>query len=125
MTYREMCEARKEKMQQRQNSDLISVRFPGVSSIIVAMEHHKKGMDGILLSRTLNFSPETHAYFRAECLNRECRDCTDGFDLEQVIVSMIGGHASSRKGELYCEGNSLTSGSVNITYNVTIRYNAG
>ncbi len=117
-----MCDARKERMQKRHDAGLISVRFPGVSSIVVDMEHHRNGISAILLLRTLNFSSDSHAYFHVECLNRDCKDCTDGFDLDHVVAAMIRGHASSREGELDCEGNGLTSSHVNISYKVTIQY---
>jgi hypothetical protein len=123
MTYREKCDARMERTQQRLDAGLISKRFPEVSSIVVDMKHHRKGMIAILLLRTLNFSSDSHAYFHVECLNRDCKDCTEGFDLEQVIAAMVRSHAFSREGELDCEGNGLTSGHVNINYKVTIQYN--
>lgn len=123
MTYREKCDARLEKMQQKQDAGLISKRFPDVSSIVVDIEHHRKGIMGILLLRTLNFPSDSYAYFHVECLNRDCKDCTKGFDLDQVVAAMVRSHASSREGELGCEGNGLTSGHVNINYKVTIQYN--
>jgi hypothetical protein len=123
MTYREKCNARMERTQQRLDAGLISRRFPEVSSIVVDMKHHREGITAILLLRTLNFSSGCHAYFHVECLNRDCKDCSQGFDLDQVVSNMIRSHAFSREGELDCEGNSLTSGHVNINYKVTIQYN--
>ncbi|HAM49392.1 MAG TPA: hypothetical protein DCP92_01340 [Nitrospiraceae bacterium] len=111
-------------MQQKHDAGLISKRFPDVSSIVVDMEHHRNGISAILLSRTLNFSSDSYAYFHVECLNRDCKDCTGGFDLDQVVAAMIRSHTSSREGELDCKGNGLTSGHVNIRYKVTIQYNA-
>jgi hypothetical protein len=118
-----MCDAKKERMQQRHDAGLISKRFPDVSNIVVDMEHHKKGISAILLSRTLNFSSDSYAYFHVECLNRDCKDCTERFDLDHVVAAMIRSHTSSREGEWDCEGNGLTSGHVNISYKVTIQYN--
>jgi len=123
MTYREKCDARMEKTQQRLDAGLISKRFPEVSSIVVDMRHTRRGIIALLLLRTLNFSPGCHAYFHVECLNRDCKDCTEGFDLEQVVAAMVRSHTLSREGELDCEGEGLTSGHVNITYKVTIQYN--
>ena len=124
MTYREKCDARMERTQQRLDTGLISKRFPEVSSIVVDMKHRREGITAILLLRTLNFLSDSHAYFHVECLNRDCRDCTEGFDLEQVVTAMVRSHAFSREGELDCKGNGLTSGRVNINYKVTIQYNA-
>lgn len=123
MTYREKCDARMERTQQRLDSGLISKRFPEVSSIVVDMEHHRNGISAILILRTLNFSSGSHAYFHVECLNRDCKDCTEGFNLDQVVAAMVRSHAFSREGQLDCEGNGLTSSHVNISYKVTIQYN--
>jgi hypothetical protein len=123
MTYREKCGAKLEIMQERQDAGLISQRFPDVSSIVVDMEHKRNGISAIHLLRTLNFSSDSHAYFRVECLNRDCKDCTDGFHLDQVVAAMIRSHTPSKEGELKCDGNGITSRQVNITYKVTIQYN--
>lgn len=123
MTYREKCDARIEKIQQKQTSGLISRRFPEVSSIVVDMRHHRKGIREILILRTLNFWSGSNAYFHVECLNMDCKDCTQGFDLDHVISSMIRSHASSREGQLDCEGIGLTSNHVKIDYKITIQYN--
>jgi len=123
MTYRERCDAKLERTREMQDAGLISERFPEVSGIVVNMEHNRTGISDIHLSRTLNFFSDSHAYFRVECLNRDCRDCTDGFHLDQVVAAMIRNHASSKEGELNCEGNGVTSRQVHINYKVSIQYN--
>ncbi len=122
MAYREGFDDRTERMQQKHDAGLVSKRFPEISSIVVDMEHRRSGISPILILRTLNFSSGSHAYFHVECLNRDCKDCTEGFDLEQFVAAMIRGHSSLREGRWECEGNSLTSGHVNISYKVTIQY---
>jgi len=122
MTYREKCDARTERIQQKHDAGLISKRFPEISSIVVDMEHRRDGISAILILRTLNFSSGSHAYFHVECLNRDCKDCAEGFDLDQVVAAMIRSHSSSSNGRLDCEGNGPTSGHVNISYKVTIEY---
>jgi hypothetical protein len=87
------------------------------------MEHHKKGIDAILLLRTLYFSSDSPAYFHVECLNMDCSDCSDGFDLDSVVASMIRSHTATRHGALDCEGHGIMSSHVNIDYKVTIQYN--
>jgi hypothetical protein len=124
MTYREKCDAKLGRMQEREDAGLISQRFPEVSNIVVDMQHNKKGLSAVHLLRTLNFFSDSHAYFRVECLNRDCKDCTEGFHLDQVVAAMVRNHTSSKEGELNCEGNGITSRHVNISYKVTIRYNA-
>ncbi len=122
MTYREGYDERAARMHRKHNSGPMSKRFPEISSIVVDMEHRRSGISPILILRTLNFSAESHAYFHVECLNRDCKDCSEEFDLEQVVAAMIRSHSSLRGGRWDCEGNSLTSGHVNISYKVTIRY---
>ena len=124
MAYREGYDERAERMQQKHDTGLISKRFPEISSIVVDMEHRRSGISPILILRTLNFSSGSHAYFHVECLNKDCKDCTEGFDLDRVVAAMVGSRASSREGQLDCDGNGLTSGHVNISYKVTIQYNA-
>ena len=122
MNYREKSEARMERARHRIESGLISKRFPEVSHIVVDMRHTRKGMMALPLLRTLNFSADSHAYFHVECLNKDCKDCIEGFDLDMVIASMVRSHSSSREGELDCKGDGLTSGHVHIAYKVTIQY---
>jgi hypothetical protein len=123
MTYREKCDERTERMQQKHDAGLISKRFPEVSSIVVDMKHRRSGISAILILRTLNFSSGSDAYFHVECLNRDCKDCAEGFDLDQVVAAMVRSHTSLREGQLDCDGNGLTSRHVNISYKVTIQYN--
>ena len=122
MNYREKSDARIERTRLRIEAGLISKRFPEVSSIVVDMRHTRKGMMAHPLLRTLNFSADSHAYFHVECLNKDCKDCMEGFDLDMVIASMVRRHALSREGELDCKGDGLTSGHVHIAYKVTIHY---
>jgi hypothetical protein len=122
MTYREQCDARKEKMQQIQEAGLVSECFPDVASIVIDMKHDRKGIEWVHLSRTLNFSPKSHAYFHIECLNRDCKDCIRGFDLYQFIAVMVRNHTTLKEGSFACEGNNVTSGHLNISYTVAIEY---
>jgi hypothetical protein len=123
MNYREKCDARMERTRHRVEAGLISKRFPEVSSIVVDMRHTRRGMMALPLLRTLNFSADSHAYFYVECLNKDCKDCIEGFDLDLVITSMVRSHALTKEGELDCKGEGLTSGHVHIAYKVTIQYN--
>jgi len=122
MTYREQCDARKERLQQIDEAGLVSERFPEVSSIVIDMKHDWKGIEWIHLLRTLNFSPKSHAYFHIACLNRDCKDCIHGFDLNQFIAVMVRSHTALKEGSFACEGNNITSGHLNISYKVAIQY---
>ena len=75
----------------------------------------------ITVLRTLNFWPNSYAYFNIECLSKGCLD--GGFDLNQVITMMIRSHKDSGEGELVCDGNNLSPDHSNIHYKINIRYN--
>jgi hypothetical protein len=121
MTNSEKNAARKERVQQRLESGLISEHFPEVSSIVINMKNSYKRMNSNSILRTLNFLPSSYAYFNIECLSEGCRD--GGFDLNQVIAMMIRSHKDSGEGELDCDSSSLSPGHSHIHYKVNIQYN--
>jgi len=123
MNYREKSDARLERNRHRIEAGHISKRFPEVSSIVVDMRQTGKGMMAVPLLRTLNFSADSHAYFHVECLNKDCKDCPEAFDLDVVIDSMVRSRTLSREGKFDCKGDGLTSGHVQIAYKVMIKYN--
>lgn len=124
MTYREKCEARLERIQRRKEAGLVSARFPEVSSIVFDIKHYKQETSASRLSRTLLFWPDSSAYFHVGCLSKDCKDCTDGLDLDKDVAAMVKSHTSSREGKFECDGNGLTSSPMNIRYKVTISYNS-
>src|SRR4030043_1471425 len=121
MTNSEKNAARREKTQQKLESDLISEHFPKVSSIVIDVRNCYGKINPITVLRTLNFWPNSHAYFNIECLSKGC--LAGGFDLDQVITMMVRSHKDSGEGELICDGNNLSSDHSNILYKINIRYN--
>jgi hypothetical protein len=121
MTNSEKNAARREKTQQRLESGLISEHFPKVSSIVIDMTNSYGKINPITVLRTLNFWPNSYAYFNIECLSKGCLD--GGFDLNPVITMMIRGHKESGKGEIVCDGNNISSDHSNIHYKINIQYN--
>jgi len=121
MTNSEKNAARMEKRQQKLDSGLISEHFPKVSSIVIDMTDSYGKRNPITVLRTLNFWPNSYAYFNIECLSKDCLD--GGFDLNHVITMMIRSHKDSGEGELVCDGNNLSSLHSNIHYKINIRYN--
>ena len=121
MTNSEKNAARREKTQQRLDSGLISEHFPKVSSIVIDMTNSYGKINPITVLRTLNFWPNSYAYFNIECLSKGCLD--GGFDLNPVITMMIRGHKESGKGEIVCDGNNIPSDHSNIHYKINIQYN--
>jgi len=121
MTNSEKNAARREKSQQKLESGLISELFPKVSSIVIDVKNSYGKINPITVLRTLNFWPNSYAYFNIECLSKGCLD--GGYDLDQVITKMVRSHKDSGKGELICDGNNLSSDHSNILYKINIRYN--
>ncbi|MBI5187535.1 MAG: hypothetical protein HZA07_00455 [Nitrospirae bacterium] len=121
MTNKEKQLAKMGKKQQRLEAGLISEHFPEVSSIVINMKNYQKGINPIPIIRAFNFWPTSYAYFNIECLSRDCVD--GGFDLDQVITTMIRCHKELGEGELVCDGNNLSSDHSSIHYKVTIQYN--
>jgi hypothetical protein len=121
MTHSEKTAARMEKKQKKLDSGLISEHFPKVSSIVIDVTNSYGERNPITILRTLNFWPNSYAYFNIECLGKGCLD--GGFGLNQVITTMVRSHKDSGEGELVCDGNNLSSDHSNIHYKINIRYN--
>ena len=111
--------ARTERLQQRVEAGFVAAHFPEVKNIAINMTYNQVGLNKALL-RTVNFFPDSHAFFRVDCINRECAD--GGFDLTQVIKTMVLKRKEAAKGELSCEGNGPIPGHSAITYEVAIQY---
>jgi hypothetical protein len=120
MTNSEKNAARREKTQQRLESGLISEHFPKVSSIVIDVTNSYGERNPITVLRTLNFWPNSYAYFNIDCLSDRCVD--GGYDLNQVITMMIRSHRDSEEGELSCDSSNLSSGHSRINYKVSILY---
>lgn len=111
--------ARTERQQQRLEAGPVSTHFPEVESIVVSMVYSQRGIQKSL-PRTVNFFPGSYAFFRVACLSKDCVE--GGFDLTQVITSMIGSRKKAAKGDISCEGNGPSSDHATIAYEVDIHY---
>jgi len=111
--------ARTERLHQRVEAGFVAAHFPEVKNIVINMTYNQVGLNKALL-RTVNFFPDSHAFFRVDCVNRDCTD--GGFDLTKVINTMILKRKEAAKGELSCEGNGPSAGHSAITYEVAIQY---
>jgi hypothetical protein len=69
---------------------------------------------GISFGRTVNYSRQL--CFQVACLNRDCID--GGFDLNQVITTMVRNRRETAKGDLSCESSDHSD----IVYDVSIQY---
>jgi hypothetical protein len=111
-------EARLERIQQRVDAGSVASRFPEVACIVISMTYNQKGTRALL--RTVNFAPSSYAFFRVDCLSKDCVD--GGFDLTQVINGMVRNRTEAANGALGCEGNDPSAGHSDIVYEVAIQY---
>jgi hypothetical protein len=103
-------------------SGLLSERFPEVSDIVIQMTYYQKGINPVLMLRTVNILPTDSAYFHMECAIKECMN--GGFDLTSVIAHMVKTRKKVEKGKLFCNGkiDSGASDHASIAYEIGIRY---
>lgn len=114
--------ARMEKMQeimeQKRAAGSVATHFPEVANIVMNMTYNQKGAKSIL--RTFNFTPGSYAFFIVNCLRKDCVD--GGFDLTQVITTMIRNRRAEVKGSLSCAGTDSSTNHSDIVYEVAIQY---
>ena len=114
--------ARMEKMQeimeQKRAAGSVATHFPEVANIVMNMTYNQKGAKSIL--RTFNFTPGSYAFFIVNCLRKDCID--GGFDLTQVITTMIRNRRAEVKGSLSCAGTDSSTNHSDIVYEVAIQY---
>ena len=116
--YRRKNEAREALTREKNNTRLISDQFPKVAGIVVRIRYMSKGHRA--LKRTLNFHPESHAFFKMTCLGEGCD--SGGLNLTRTITSMITNHHKSAKGEVHCINNEPSAGHADMAYNISIKY---
>jgi len=111
-------EAREKRNRQRLEAGLISDRFPSVARIVVTVNYRREKYSSVL--RTLNFSPESPAFFRISCLGEGCED--GGLDLTRVIRGMIRRRERTASGELRCDNRDPEVVHAGADYKVAITY---
>ena len=110
--------ARIEMMQQRREARSVAECFPEVAGIVISMTYNQKGIKPIF--RAFNFSPSSYAFFKVNCLSKDCVD--GGFDLTQIIATMARSKREMANGELGCIGNVPSAKHSDIVYEVAIQY---
>lgn len=111
--------ARIEKRQRKIDAGFMGTQFPEVKGIVISMIYNQRGIQKSL-PRVVNFSTESYALFRVDCLNKECVD--GGFDLTPIITGMIRNRREAAAGNLSCEGDGPSSDHSTIAYEVAIQY---
>jgi hypothetical protein len=116
--YNARNEVREERKRQALAAGLMSARFPDVSSIVVTMNYGKGTHSAVL--RTLNFYPDSSAFFRISCLSEGCDQ--GALDLTHSLRRMIGGRETTAKGELCCDNKDAAIVHPKVEYQVAITY---
>lgn len=99
---------------------LVSERHAGVSKIEFRMTYYRRGLDAVLMKRTLSFSPADYASFCMKCMEDGCTN--GGFDLAPVVAGLAKSRKNSVKGKLFCHGTNHTIGHASIAYEVSVQY---
>jgi hypothetical protein len=111
-------EKKQETMPLKHEAGPVADRFPEVVSITMNITYNQKGAGSI--RRIFHFTPDSYAFFVVNCLRRDCVD--GGFDLTEVITSMISSRREGSKGTLCCRGTDSSTKHSDIVYEVTIQY---
>ena len=111
--------ARMERRQLKIDAGFVDAQFPEVAGIVISMMYHQRGLQKSF-PRIINFFPGSYAFFRVDCLNKECKE--GGFDFTQVITGMIKNRSEDAKGDIRCEGEGSSPGHSNVSYKVAIKY---
>jgi hypothetical protein len=99
---------------------LISERHAGVSKIEFLMTYYMRGLDAVLMKRTLSFSPADYAGFHMKCMEDGCTG--GGFDLAPVVAGLAKARKKTIKGKVYCHGQNHSFGHASLAYEVNIQY---
>jgi hypothetical protein len=99
---------------------LVSDRHAGVSNIEFLMTYYRRGVDTVLMKRTLSFSPADYAGFHLKCMEEGCAG--GGYDLAPVVAGLAKVRKKSVKGKIFCHGTNHTIGHGSIAYEVNIQY---
>ncbi len=123
MTSKQNYMARMElNRQNRLATGALAERFPQVASMRIHMTYYQKGVNPVLMLRTINVQPPDSAYFNMDCLIKGCVD--GGFDLTSIISKMVKARKKTAKGKLVCRGKTDTSSAdhASVDYEIEIHY---
>jgi len=116
-SYKEKLELEKAAMVA---AGLVSERYAGVSSIELHMTYYHRGIDPVLMQRTVSFLPANYASFHMKCMQDGCLD--GGYDLAPVVSGLVKSSKKTTKGKIFCHGTNDTLGHASIAYEVNIQY---
>ena len=84
------------------------------------MIYYRRGVNQVLLKRTLSFRPSDYAGFHLKCMHDGCAN--GGYDLFPVIADMVKNRRKSANGKIFCHGTNDSLGHASMAYEVRIQY---
>ena len=111
-----------ELTEKKHAAGLLSDKFPNVSNLTVRLTYYGKMTNNVLMIRTVNYFPNSDAYFHMSCLAKECDN--GGFEMGPKITKVIKNKKKSDRGEMVCrgKGESLSSDHACVTYEIMVQY---
>jgi hypothetical protein len=106
------------KRQKKIEAGQVSDKFPEVSNIIVRMIYNRKKLNPLSFIRTVNFSPESYAYFHFDCLLKDWRDSE--IDLTSLIGSLIRKHKRAGSETVHLNGSEDLQAKANVSIDCKI-----
>lgn len=99
---------------------LVSERYTEVSKIEFRMTYYQRGLQPVLMERTLTFSPANYAGFHMKCMQDGCTG--GGFELAPVVADLAKFRKKTATGKAYCHGKNHAFGHASMSYEVNIQY---
>lgn len=99
---------------------LVSERHAEISTIEFRMTYYRRGVNQVLMTRTLSLTPSDYAGFHMKCMHEGCMN--GGYDLAPVIATMVKTRTKTTSGKIFCHGTNDSVGHASIAYRVKIRY---
>ncbi len=84
------------------------------------MTYYRQGINQVLMTRMLNFSPSYYVAFHMKYMHNGCMN--EGYDLAPVVTAMVKGRKESTSGKIFCHRTDDTLGHASIAYKVSIQY---
>lgn len=111
--------------QKKLDAGTVAERYPQVSGIVILLTYYQNLPNPVLMSRTVNFFPESPAYFHMKCAVRECEG--GGFELSPAVASLVRHRKRIGKGKMNCKGRGegITARHASVAYEIKIAYHKG
>ena len=110
------------KKQLKDETGIVSDRFPQVSNIVIQMTYFHDAENPVLMERTVNIFPSSIADFNMKCMIRGCEK--GGFDLTKVISGLVKQHKKLARGDMKCMGkvDKHSPNHASISYEINVKY---